>query len=76
MGLNIEKKLTTNYTLDNSLKDNYQTFTLKINAGNGLTNYIDIQVPRFQSTGATLNIDWKTQSFYDGKGNKLYEFDI
>ena len=72
MGFDVEKKLTTNYTLDNSLKDNYQTFTLKINAGNGLTKYIDIQVPRFQS----LNIDWKTQSFYGGEGNKLYEFDI
>lgn len=57
MGFDVEKKLTTNYTLDNSLKDNYQTFTLKINAGNGLTKCIDIQVPRFQSAGATLNID-------------------
>lgn len=76
MELDVEKRLTTNYTLDNSLKDNYQTFTIKINAGNGLTKCIDIQVPRFQNTGATLNIDWKTQSFYGGKGNKLYEFDI
>ena len=76
MGLDVEKRLTTNYTLDNSLKDNYQTFTLKINAGNGLTKYIDIQIPRLQSTDAILIIDWETQSFYGGKGNKLYEFDI
>ena len=76
MGLDVEKKLTTNYTLDNSLKDNYQTIEIKLNARNGQTSCIDIQVPRFQNTGATLNIDWKIQSFYDGKGNKLYEFDI
>ena len=76
MGLDVETKLTTNYTLDNSLKDNYQTIEIKLNARNGQTSCINIQVPRFQSTGATLNIDWKTQSFYDGKGNKLYEFDI
>ncbi len=74
MGLDVEKKLNANYTSDNSLKDNYQTFTIKINAGNGLTKCIDIQVPRFQSAGATLDIDLKSQSFYDGKGNKIYEF--
>lgn len=71
MGLDVEKKLSSNYTLDNSLKDNYQTLTLKINAGNGLTKCIDIQVPRFQSTGVILNIDWETQSFYDRKGINL-----
>ena len=76
MGLDIEKRLSTNYTLDNSLKDNYQTFTLKINAGNGLTKCIDIQVPRFQNTGATLNIDWKTQSFVVGKEISYMSFDI
>lgn len=74
MGLDVEKKLITNYTLDNSLKDNYQTIEIKLNAQNGQTSCINIQVPRFQSTRATLNIDWKTQSFYDGKGNKIYEF--
>lgn len=76
MGLDVKKKLTTNYTLDNSLKDNYQTIEIKLNARNGQTSCINIQVPRFQSAGATLNIDWETQSFYGGKGNKLYEFDI
>lgn len=74
MGLDAEKKLTTNYTLDNSLKDNYQTIEIKLNAQNGQTSCINIQVPRFQSTGATLDIDLKSQSFYDRKGNKIYEF--
>lgn len=74
MGLDVEKKLTTNYTLDNSLKDNYQTIEIKLNAQNGQTSCINIQIPRFQSAGTTLNIDLKSQSFYDRKGNKIYEF--
>ena len=61
MGFDVEKKLTTNYTLDNSLKDNYQTIEIKLNAQNGQTSYINIQVPRFQSLGATLDINWKNR---------------
>ncbi len=50
----------------------YQTYAIELNTGNS----INIQIPYLQSTGATINLDMVLESYYDGKGNKIFGVDL
>lgn len=57
---------------NNSFRGVYQTFAITTN----INNNINIQIPRFQTTGASISLDFVSEGYYDGKGNKVIGVDL